>query len=223
LDTTCKNPQFTPIKTSSTLPLVIVKCLFQARKVISHVFVGIDFASFYNFSIGFWNCSNFYFHFHFTSLWNFGTSFSAITSSCSCYSNIYSNLVFDVTLNGMLFSIFFVMPFWYLPPACLPCPWHVGKFCRDLTVVYWSMVLTSMACFYHPKTWKVGQEKIFCLALYPFHTFSECLHSPTSEIKQHNFILIEVWRGGKGELKCYFFNSLFLRIKLNAIVYNIWC
>ena len=100
----------------------------------------------------------------------------------------------DVTLNGMLFSNFFVMPFWYLPPACLPCPWHFGKVCRDLTVVYWSMALTSMVCFYHPKTWKVGQEKIVCLALYPFHTFSECLHSPTSEIKQYNFILIEAWR-----------------------------
>ena len=130
----------------------------------------------------------------------------------------------DVTLNRMLFSICFAMSFWYLPPACLPCPWHFGKVCRDLTVVYWSMALTSMACFYHPKTWKVGQEKIVCLALYPFHTFSEWLHSPTSEIKQHNFIVIEIWRGwGGGELKCYFFNSLFLRIKLNAIVYNIWC
>ena len=30
-------------------------CLYQARKVSGHLCVCIDYASFYNFSIGFWN------------------------------------------------------------------------------------------------------------------------------------------------------------------------
>jgi hypothetical protein len=39
--------------------MYILKCLYQARKVSSHVHVymcvsGIDFASFYDFSIGLW-------------------------------------------------------------------------------------------------------------------------------------------------------------------------